>query len=122
MKAWLVAALVLLPVTAGAQTTRPPEVTDAAIQRGAALFNGTGLCMACHGTDAKGIPNLGANLADDEWLHSDGSLAGILETLRKGVSSDRSSTGAAMPPRGGGQLSNEQLQDVAAYVWSLSHK
>jgi len=27
-----------------------------------------------------------------------------------------------MPPKGGAQLTTEQVQAVAAYIWSLGHK
>ncbi len=79
------------------------------------------MCGACHGASAQGIPNLGADLTDDEWLHSDGSLEGILKSIVDGVSSDESSSGTVMPPKGGSALSDEQLEAVAAYVWSLSN-
>ncbi len=98
----------------------PPGVTDAMISQGAALFTGAGICAACHGAEAKGIPNLGANLTDEEWSQSDGSYEKILETITNGVTPDKSTTGAAMPPKGGSSLGEDQLKAVAAYVWSLS--
>lgn len=106
--------------TAAAQET-PAEVTPEAVAQGESLFKGAGLCSACHGASGKGIPNLGADLTDDEWLHSDGSFAGILQSINEGVSSDKSSSGTVMPPKGGSALSDEQLRAVAAYVWSLSN-
>ncbi len=78
--------------------------------------------MACHGTDAKGIPNLGADLTDQEWIHSDGSFEGILKSIIDGVTSDKSTTSTVMPPKGGSRISPEQLKAVAAYVWSISRK
>lgn len=116
----LAACALLLWTTAAAQET-PEAVTPQAISQGESLFKGAGLCSACHGASAKGIPNLGADLTDDEWLHSDGSFEGILESIIDGVSSDESSSGTVMPPNGGGALSDEQLKAVAAYVWSLSN-
>lgn len=115
----LAACALLLWSTAVAQET-PEGVTPEAISQGESLFKGAGLCSACHGASAKGIPNLGANLTDDEWLHSDGSYAGILSSITQGVSADKSSSGTVMPPNGGSALSDEQLRAVAAYVWSLS--
>lgn len=116
----LATCALLLWSTAAAQE-RPAAATPEAISQGEGLFKGAGLCSACHGASAKGIPNLGANLTDDEWLHSDGSYEGILKTITEGVSSDKSSSGTVMPPKGGSALSDEQLKAVAAYVWSLSH-
>lgn len=116
----LAACALLLWSTAAAQET-PEAVTPEAISQGETLFKGAGLCGACHGASAKGIPNLGADLTDDEWLHSDGTFEGILESIVDGVSSDKSSSGTVMPPKGGSALSDEQLEAVAAYVWSLSN-
>jgi mono/diheme cytochrome c family protein len=116
----LAACALTLWSTAAAQE-RPEAVTPEAIAEGENLFKGAGLCGACHGASGKGIPNLGADLTDDEWLHSDGSFAGILKSIVEGVSSDKSSSGTVMPPKGGSALSDEQLEAVTAYVWSLSN-
>ncbi len=105
---------------AQAKDTLPQGVTAEQIAQGRILFSGQGICMACHGADAKGIPNLGADLTDAEWLLGDGSVEAILKTVREGVGSDKSSTGTVMPPKGGSNLNDEQLRAVAAYVWSLS--
>jgi mono/diheme cytochrome c family protein len=102
-----------------AQEDLPEGVTEEMIAEGASLFRGAGVCAVCHGQNAAGMPNLGADLTDDEWLHSDGSLEGILHSITKGVTADASSTGSVMPPKGGSALSEEQLEAVAAYVWSL---
>ncbi len=90
------------------------------IAEGKTLFGGQGLCMVCHGTNAKGIPNLGADLTDAEWLQTDGSYDGILQTVSTGVPADKSTSGTVMPPKGGSNISDEQMKAVAAYVWSLS--
>lgn len=111
----------LLVVTA-ARAQLPEGVTQQMIDQGKAIFNGAGICMACHGTDAKGMPNLGANLTDDEWNQGDGSYEAIIEIIKAGVSSDKSSSGTVMPPKGGSQINDEQLRAVAAYVWSLSNE
>jgi len=106
----------------GAQTTPqnlPTGVTEKMLSDGAKVFNGPGLCMACHGPEAKGIPGLGANLTDSEWLHSDGSYEKIVETIMKGT---QSAAGVAMPPKGGSAISDADVKAVAAYVWSLSHQ
>ncbi len=114
----LAACTLLLWSTATAQE-KPGAVTPETISQGESLFKGVGLCAACHGASAKGIPNLGADLTDDEWLLSDGTFEGILKSIVEGVSADKSSSGTVMPPKGGSALSDEQLQAVAAYVWSL---
>jgi len=116
----IVLTIVFLAIAAGASSAQ--DVSREVLEEGASLFKGLGLCHACHGPEAKGIPNLGADLTDDDWQHSDGSLEGILETIKQGVTGDNSSTGTLMPPKGGSSLSEDQLRAVAAYVWSLSHK
>lgn len=120
-----VAAVALGSMSAYAQDkpdSLPPGVTQEMITEGKSLFNGLGLCMACHGTDAKGIPNLGADLTDEEWQHGDGSFENILKTIAEGVTAEKSSSGTVMPPKGGSTLSDAQLKAVAAYAWSLSRK
>lgn len=120
-----VAAAVLVglqfPVQAQEAGALPEGVTRDMIRQGEGPFKGAGLCHACHGPQGKGVPNLGSNLTDGTWLHSDGSYAGILQTIKQGVSADKSSNGTTMPPKGGGPLSEDQLKAVAGYVWSLSH-
>ena len=97
-------------------------VRPAAIKEGDNLFHGPGLCMACHGQDAKGMPNMGADLTDQKWLHSKGTYDDIVKQVMTGVSAKESTNGTVMPPKGGGGMSDDQVKAVAAYVWSLSHK
>jgi mono/diheme cytochrome c family protein len=112
--------LVFLPVSLVAQEEALPEgVTEEMIREGQRIFRGTGICAACHGQQARGIPNLGADLTDDEWLHSDGGYEGIARTIREGVTADQSSTGTAMPPKGGSSINDDGIAKVTAYVWSL---
>jgi len=90
---------------------------------GDSIFHGQvagGTCTACHGQDAKGTP-VGPNLTDNEWLHSDGSLAGITKTITNGVPQPKKAP-APMPPKGGAALTDDQVKAVAAYEYSLSHK
>ncbi len=98
----------------------PEGVTMAMVEEGKELFGGIAICGSCHMPDGSGIPNLGADLTDDEWAHSDGGYEGIFKTVIKGVSADKSSTGIPMPPKGGSAISDDQAKAVAAYVWTLS--
>lgn len=99
----------------------PDGVTKAMIAEGDKVFHGAGICTSCHGPQGKGIPNLGANLTDSEWLHNDGSYQGILHTVETGVTAQESTSGVPMPAKGGSNISQDQVKAVAAYVWSLSH-
>jgi len=106
---------------AGMQDMELPEgVTMAMVEDGKSIFAGRGICLTCHGQDATGIPNLGGNLTDDEWIHSDGSYEGIVQTIMDGVTVDASTVGTPMPPKGGASISDDQVKAVAAYVWTLS--
>jgi len=119
-----VVALVALAGAARAQVkpeALPPGVTAQMVREGETLFKGAGLCSACHGQDGKGIPNLGTNLADAQWVQSKGSYDEIVRQITTGVAADKSTTGVVMPPKGGTSITDAQVKAIAAYVWSLSH-
>lgn len=70
-------------------------------------------CAACHGSNGKGNPLLGApNLTDDIWLHGWGEEA-IVAMINNGKSN-------AMPAQEG-KFSAEQIRVLSAYVWNLSN-
>ncbi|HEX7090720.1 MAG TPA: c-type cytochrome [Longimicrobiales bacterium] len=98
----------------------PPGVTQEMVAQGQQIFTSTGLCFTCHGPDAKGMPNLGPNLTDNEWLHIDGSYDAIVNLINNGVPQPKEAA-SPMPPKGGSQITDEQVRAVAAYVYSLSH-
>ena len=98
----------------------PERVTMAMVEEGKAIFTGRGICATCHGPDGSGMPNLGSNLTDEEWIHSDGSYEGIVQTIMNGVGVDVSTVGTPMPPKGGSGISDDQVKAAAAYVWTLS--
>ena len=98
----------------------PDSVTPAMVAEGATLFQGAGICAACHGPDGKGLS--GPNLTDEEWLHSDGSYESIVERILAGVPADSSKSGVPMLPKGGSQLTDAQVHMVAAYVMSFRLK
>jgi cytochrome c oxidase cbb3-type subunit 3 len=116
----------MLPPAARAQQkadSLPPGVTPAMVKEGEAIFQGAGLCSACHGQDAKGIPSLGADLtAGKKWLHSKGTYDDIVNQILTGVTADQSTSGTVMPPKGGSNLTDAQVKTVADYVWTLSHR
>ncbi len=67
-------------------------------------------CAQCHGD--KGEGKIGPNLTDEYWLHGDGSLMAIYNTVNEGVPAK------GMPPWGR-QLRPVELRKVAAFVGSL---
>ncbi|MBR9990840.1 MAG: cytochrome c [Gemmatimonadetes bacterium] len=104
--------------TVGANVVLPEGVTPEMVAQGAQIFNRQ-ICMSCHGMNGVGSV-LGPALTDQEWLNSDGSYESIINVVRTGVPQPVQFA-AAMPPMGGIQLSDEQIRQVAAYVYALSH-
>lgn len=101
----------------------PEGVTQAMVDSGKALFHGAGLCLTCHGTNGVGVQSLGPNLGDAEWLHSDGSYQAIVKQIHAGVPANESKSGTVMPPMGGAtQLTEDQINAIAGYVYSLRNK
>jgi len=103
---------------------RPAAVTPANIALGDSLFNTNNApCQRCHGQKGVGATN-GPSLVAGPWLHSTGSFDEIVSTITTGV--PRTSIKDAtrrfqMNPRGGPMnLTDAQVQAIAAYVWSIS--
>jgi mono/diheme cytochrome c family protein len=97
----------------------PAGVTQAMVDEGKTLFHGAGICYTCHGQDGVGTTGLGPALNDATWLHSDGSYDAIVTQIINGVTATESTTGVAMPAKGGSAITDEQVRAVAAYVYSL---
>jgi cbb3-type cytochrome c oxidase subunit III len=118
----LVAAFALIGAgqAAAQEKAAPAGVTPAAIAKGDTIFHKSGMCYACHGSNAEGA--VGPNLTDAEWLHGDGSYDMIVATVTAGVPADKAKKGIPMPPKGGSSITDEEVKAVAAYVYSLSHK
>jgi mono/diheme cytochrome c family protein len=99
---------------------RPTPVTDSAIARGRVLFHGAANCSACHGIEGVGTDS-GAPLAQGVWLHGEDSFEGIRSRILHGIPREVSTRGNAMPIRGWTPLGDNEVIDVAAYVWAISH-
>jgi cytochrome c oxidase cbb3-type subunit III len=130
MKSWarfgimagVFAALHAAPAFSQAKPAAPAGVTPAAIAAGDSIFHGAGNCYACHGAKAEGA--IGPNLTDAEWLHGDGSFDFIVATVTKGIpqAETKMPNKIPMPAKGGSTITDDQVKQVAAYVYSLSHK
>lgn len=94
----------------------------AAIARGDSLFN-AGACQRCHGQRGVGGQN-GPSLVSGPWLHVDGTQAQIAALITNGVSREAiTDPSRRFPMRGRGgpmNLTDAQVQDLAAYVVSIS--
>jgi mono/diheme cytochrome c family protein len=96
----------------------PAGVTQEMVSQGQQLYAGQAICYTCHGGAGEGSV-LGPALQDQDWIHIDGSFESIANIIRTGVPSPQQYPGT-MPPMGGTQLSDEQIQAIAAYVYSIS--
>jgi cytochrome c oxidase cbb3-type subunit 3 len=74
-------------------------------------------CVACHGVDSKGNPQLGApDLTDDIWLYGAATPEELPAVLRQTVRNGR----AGVMPAHAETLKPERIHLLAAYVYSLS--
>ena len=113
------------PAQQPAQTTAsgpaPEGATPEMVAQGQQIFTGKGMCQTCHGPTATGTP-LAPNLTDQEWLNiASGEWNEIQTIVRNGVPTPKQHP-SPMPPMGGAQLSDQEIQSVAAYVYSVSHQ
>jgi cytochrome c oxidase cbb3-type subunit III len=101
-------------VAAYVRTLSQPErgvYNDYMASRGRKLYEG--ICVACHGVDGKGNPEMGApDLTDDYWLYGNST-----EVLRQTIVRGRH---GSMPAHRE-VLGDTRSRLVAAYVWSLSN-
>ena len=75
-------------------------------------------CAACHAPDATGIEGLGHSLANSEFVQSmtDEELVAFI-AVGRGAADPDNTTGVAMPPKGGNpSLTDEDLQNVVAWL------
>jgi cbb3-type cytochrome c oxidase subunit III len=105
------------PSTTQASGAAPSGASAEDVTAGQQIFSGTGNCYTCHGADAKGTA-LAPNLTDAEWINIGGTFAEIQTVVKTGVATPKQHP-APMPAMGGAALSDDQVRQVAAYVWSL---
>lgn len=104
---------------------KPAAVTPANIALGDSLFN-NGSCQNCHGKGGIGAANAPA-LDGKKWLQlTTGSYEEIVGIITSGVPIEKIKDPThkrAMGARGGrAALTDAQIQAVAAYVYTLTHK
>ena len=114
-------------VAAKAANAMPAGVTAATIAMGDSIFHARS-CAGCHGATAKGGTG-GPDLTTSTHLHVNGSYEDFVRIITNGVPRDSIKVPThrfAMQPRGTNRnappLSDDQINAVAAYVYSLSHK
>ena len=100
-------------------TTSPASGSSGDAAAGKTLFEGT--CSACHGMDAKGLPNLGVDLTTSTFVKSksDTDLVAFLKVGRPGTD-PASRTQRTMPPKGGNDtFTDTDLANIVAYLRTL---
>lgn len=99
----------------------PAGMTQENVEQGRQLFTGQGICFTCHGQEGQGTA-LAPALNDNDWIWIDTSgdvFEQLVALIGTGVTQPRDHP-APMPPAGGGNLSDEQLRSLAAYVYTLA--
>jgi len=106
-------------IVAAKTITNPLQLTPELLDKGKALYEGTGYCKGCHGADGKGPSRLGSgedplarNFTDKEWqaARTDGELFWILKNGSPGTGM------AAFIPL---MLTEEEAWQVLLYVRSF---
>jgi mono/diheme cytochrome c family protein len=104
-------------------TSLPPTAVAAAydpdvILQGQNIFQTN--CVACHGLNGRGMPGLGKDLIDSEFVHglTDAELLQFI-IVGRDISDPLNTTGIPMPARGGNpSLTDEQINAIIAYLRS----
>ncbi len=112
----ILSALILAACGGSTEPTNAPED----VAQGREFFTST--CSACHGPDAKGLPNLGKDLTTSEYVR-DNADDTLMTLLKEGRPSghELNTTGVDMPPKGGNpSLSDDDLMTIIAYLHSIN--
>jgi mono/diheme cytochrome c family protein len=121
----LAATVVVLAACYPGRVRKPAQVTPVNVALGDSLFN-NGNCQRCHGKGGIGAQNA-PTLNGKKWLQlKTGSYDELVKIITEGVPQSAikdASHRFAMRPRGGNMnLTDAQVQAVAAYVWTLTHR
>lgn len=98
----------------------PAGMTLDMIRSGDQLFHTKGGCFVCHGTEGQGMPAAGDAITNSlsyvqhDWRQIDSLItAGLPDAYTRSP--------IAMPPRGArSDLTEAEIQRIAAYVWAIS--
>jgi mono/diheme cytochrome c family protein len=98
----------------------PEGVTEEMVAQGETLYGSTGNCFTCHSPNGAGTP-LAPAINDVNWIHIDGSFESLVRIISEGVPQPAQYP-AAMPARGGAAITDEQVRQIAAYVYAISRQ
>ncbi len=96
----------------------PEGVTAAMVEEGRELYLDLGNCATCHGEEGEG-GIMGPPLVDREFRYIDGSYPSLIRIITEGIAEPVDYM-LPMRPRGGEELTDEQVAAVAAYAWVLT--
>ncbi len=102
----------------------PAGVTAQMVAAGDSLFNAPRSCNGCHGKGGTNGRN-GPDLTTGQYEHINGSYASIVTIVTDGIPKEaikHPEHRFPMRPRGGHDYTDEQVRNLAAYVWTLGHK
>jgi mono/diheme cytochrome c family protein len=115
----LVLALAVFLAACGGGTPAPtPTPTEPPGDPVAGELAYTKTCIACHGADLKGMPNLGKDLTTSDFVKGKTNPE-MVEFLKVGrpASDPLNTQGVDMPPKGGNPaLTDADLLNIVAYV------
>ena len=98
----------------------PPGVTAEKIKMGEELYQSEG-CVTCHGADSKGKPGMTSDNTDSEWKFAEGgTFEALVKTIKEGLTPPQAG-GMPMPSAASRELTDAQVEALAAYAWSVSH-
>lgn len=103
----------VVPTQAG--PTIPAQTSIGDPVAGEALFVS---CAACHGPTGEGIPGLGKDLTNNEFVsgNTDDELVSFIK-IGRDPSDPLNTSGIAMPPKGGNPaLNDDDLYNIVAYL------
>lgn len=84
----------------------------------------TNWCRKCHfSSGVSGERARGPSLIDDEWLHCDGSIEGLMEVIRRGVPDNEIQSETyteMMPPASMMNFDEDHIRAIATYIWVLN--
>ena len=98
----------------------PATVTLPDLVVGDRIFHSTGGCFACHGAEGEGLPAAGAAITTG-LAYAQLDVASIAKLITEGLPDADTRSPIAMPPRGArGNLTAEEITQVAEYVWAIA--
>jgi disulfide bond formation protein DsbB len=105
-----------VPAGAAAGGVQLADFDAVAVEHGRSQFQTT--CAGCHGSNARGIPGLGKDLVQGDYVRSvsDEEMTHLIIVGRQAYDPENS-TGVTMPARGGNpMLTDDQIREIVVYL------